>query len=136
MSRFQVIVGNVGNVGTVYDGDNEATADREFDAYVKASKGQGGGSTRAEGESVTLMADGEISREFCPLRFVAEVTRLRKEVAECNLKVAKIELKLAELRRDESRLVWLKSSVHLAEGALKDAKAQHKLAVEAVEDAE
>jgi hypothetical protein len=133
MSRFQVIVGNV---GTVYDGANEATADREFYAYVKLAKGRGEGSSRAAGEHVALMADGEISREFCPLRFVAEVTRLRKVIAECKHRLARTELRLAQFQCDTSKLGWLTSSVQLAEGELRHARAQHKLAAQAVEDAE
>ena len=57
MSRFQVVVGNV---GTVYAGDDGAEANRLFDVYVDSSKS---GVGRAGGEDVYLFADDEIARE-------------------------------------------------------------------------
>ncbi len=50
---YQVIVGNI---GTVYDGDNGFDARRTFMSYVKDSGAKYG---RASGEPVTLMRDGE-----------------------------------------------------------------------------
>lgn len=58
MSRYEVIVGNV---GTVYYGASRRAADRSFSDYVRQSKHAMG---RADGESVTLIADNEIAREY------------------------------------------------------------------------
>lgn len=55
---WQVIVGNV---GTVYDGEDHIVAALHFNVYVEKSKGQTG---RAAGEDVTLMRDGEIEDEY------------------------------------------------------------------------
>jgi hypothetical protein len=57
MSKFQVIVGNI---GTVYDGNNFTVASTTFNQYVKASKAQDG---RASGESVVLMHNNKIRKE-------------------------------------------------------------------------
>ena len=57
MNRFEVIVGNI---GTVYDGDNRGLADQDFAAYVRLSKA---GYGRASGEDVTLFVDGEPEME-------------------------------------------------------------------------
>jgi hypothetical protein len=46
----------VGNVGTVYAGDEPHEAQRQYSAYVELSRGTIG---RASGEPVTLMCDGE-----------------------------------------------------------------------------
>jgi hypothetical protein len=56
-STYEVIVGNI---GTVYSGSNHLEATRTWASYVKDSKSGGG---RADGESVTLMKNGEIERE-------------------------------------------------------------------------
>ena len=58
MDKFQVIVGNV---GTVYSGNNYMVAMSEFSAYVKISKSN---SSRCAGEPVTLMHNGEPKREY------------------------------------------------------------------------
>lgn len=58
--RYQVIVGNV---GTVYDGDNVAVAIYRYAAYKDASRD---GIGRSASEPVTLMRDGEIWREYVP----------------------------------------------------------------------
>lgn len=54
---FEVIVGNV---GTVYTGEDCGTAMELFLSYQQESKK---GYGRASGESVTLMQDGEIMYE-------------------------------------------------------------------------
>lgn len=56
--KFQVIVGNI---GIVYDGNNNMVAHHKFSFYVKDSKTNLG---RSGGESVTLMHNGEIEREY------------------------------------------------------------------------
>jgi hypothetical protein len=58
--RFQVIVGNV---GTVYDGDNFMESRVTAKRYVEMSKA---GEGRCADESVTLMEDGEIIAEHEP----------------------------------------------------------------------
>lgn len=57
MSRYQVIVGNI---GTVYDGDNGFEADKRYNTYVgRSRRGEG----RCAYEPVTLMKDGEPHKE-------------------------------------------------------------------------
>ncbi len=53
MSRFEVIVGNI---GLAHDGNNRDYAKAMFRSYVKMSKLGWG---RAAGEGVTLMEEGE-----------------------------------------------------------------------------
>jgi hypothetical protein len=53
MANWEVIVGNI---GTVYSGNNPTDANDMYDEYVRQSKA---GSGRAAGESVYLMEDGE-----------------------------------------------------------------------------
>jgi len=53
MKKYQVIVGNI---GTVYDGDDIIEAEENFKEYYNQSKD---GYGRASGESVTLWVDGE-----------------------------------------------------------------------------
>lgn len=60
--RYEVIVGNI---GTVYSGNNFMQASAKFAAYVKLSKADSG---RASGESVTLLDHDEIKREHVGLR--------------------------------------------------------------------
>jgi hypothetical protein len=58
MPKFEVVVGNI---GTVYSGNNYMQAQCEYTAYVKISrKGKG----RAAGEPVTLFHNGEIRSEY------------------------------------------------------------------------
>jgi hypothetical protein len=57
MGSYEVIVGNI---GIVYSGNSKASAEANFNHYVRQSKS---GSGRASGESVTLMCEGEILRE-------------------------------------------------------------------------
>ena len=57
MSKFQVVVGNV---GTVYDGNSYMVAQCKYDRYVKASRA---GEGRVAGEPVTLMHNGEVRME-------------------------------------------------------------------------
>ena len=59
--RFKVIVGNI---GTVYSGDNEAEAHKTYYEYREQSqKGYG----RAAGETVTLLEDEEYVKGYWPL---------------------------------------------------------------------
>lgn len=51
----------VGNVGTVYAGDNKREAHRAFTEYVLLSKEPYG---RAAGEDVTWFTDGDIAKEY------------------------------------------------------------------------
>lgn len=53
MAKYQVVVGNV---GTIYDGDNPIMARTEYGIMKEASKTPFG---RASGEPVTLFCDGE-----------------------------------------------------------------------------
>jgi hypothetical protein len=55
--RYEVIVGNL---GSVYAGDDEFTAWHTFNVYQLYSQRHEG---RAAGESVTLMCDGEPIKE-------------------------------------------------------------------------
>lgn len=55
--KYQVIVGNI---GTVYDGDDPVAAMNNFETYKHRSDENLG---RAAGETVTLMEDGEIKVE-------------------------------------------------------------------------
>lgn len=57
LHKYEVIVGNI---GTVYSGNNFMQASAKYATYVKQSKS---GVGRAGGESVTLMHDGEIRKE-------------------------------------------------------------------------
>jgi len=61
MSQYQVIVGNV---GTVYDGDDKQKACDDYLEYVHISKY---GTGRAAGETVTMMVDDEPENEFIGL---------------------------------------------------------------------
>ena len=54
---FSVVVGNV---GTVYSGDNERVARKEKNDWIRISRGS---HHRASGEPVTLFCDGEIIAE-------------------------------------------------------------------------
>lgn len=53
---------HVSNIGCVYSGSNKHAADSTFDTYVEKSKSDVGG--RAAGESVVLLVNGNLSREF------------------------------------------------------------------------
>jgi hypothetical protein len=57
---FEVIVGNI---GTVYQGNNFMVACSKFTTYVKQSQS---GVGRAGNESVTLFHKGEIRKEYDP----------------------------------------------------------------------
>lgn len=53
----------VGNVGSVYEGDDRQAADQTFQTYVELSKyGQG----RASQEEVVLFQDGHVIEEYVP----------------------------------------------------------------------
>jgi hypothetical protein len=54
---FEVVVGNV---GSVYKGNDEVKANEEYDAWVKSTVLDG---NRAKGEAVTLFEDGEPKKE-------------------------------------------------------------------------
>jgi hypothetical protein len=56
--QYEVIVGNI---GTVYKGPSVVEARKMFDYYIEQSRG---GYGRAAGESVTLLLNGEIRREY------------------------------------------------------------------------
>jgi len=58
MNKYQVVVGNL---GTVYDGDNSFAAEKNFQEYVKISNNDYG---RVSNEPVTLFVDGEPEAEF------------------------------------------------------------------------
>ena len=66
MNKYQVVVGNV---GTVYDGNNLEEAKREFSDYVGFSNEKHG---RCSGEEVTLFEDGEQKYRFYPVSFPYE----------------------------------------------------------------
>jgi hypothetical protein len=52
----------VGNIGTVYSGDDIMKARREYQIYVDVSKNVEG--SRCYGEPVTRLVDGEIVQEY------------------------------------------------------------------------
>lgn len=56
--NFEVIVGNI---GTVHAGNNIVSADCKYKTYVKSSQSPYG---RASGETVTLLKNGEIVKEY------------------------------------------------------------------------
>ncbi len=58
MAKYEVVVGNI---GTVYEGQNKDSARRAYGTYVRASQS---GSGRGSGEDVTMFEDGEICREY------------------------------------------------------------------------
>jgi len=58
---YQVIVGNI---GTVYEGNNQHTARMKYGAYVRLSKEM---RSRASCESVTLFFNDDIEREYVGL---------------------------------------------------------------------
>jgi hypothetical protein len=59
MKSYQVIVGNI---GTVYSGAQRPEAYRQFRRYQEAAGDYG----RAKGETITMMVDGEIAKEYRP----------------------------------------------------------------------
>jgi len=61
MARYQVVVGNI---GTVFDGNDAGSALDNYKDYVNMSeRGEG----RAAGEHVALIVDGEVADENeCP----------------------------------------------------------------------
>ena len=56
-AKFEVVVGNI---GTVYSGNNFMVASSKYSAYVENSKS---GKGRAGGEAVTMFHNGEIRYE-------------------------------------------------------------------------
>ena len=57
-NNYQVIVGNI---GTVYSGDSKVIAFETFKEYVGQSQTS---HMKASGESVVLLRDGEVEKEF------------------------------------------------------------------------
>jgi len=57
MDKYEVVVGNI---GTVYSGNDESEANAKWNSYVAASRESYG---RASGETVTWLEDGEIRCE-------------------------------------------------------------------------
>lgn len=78
MSKYQVIVGNV---GTVYDGNDKSKALIDYYSCVEISK-TGEGSSRMFDEEVTLFEDGEILKEYCPDDSIITCTGCEKTVKE------------------------------------------------------
>jgi RNA-splicing ligase RtcB len=58
MAKFEVVVGNI---GTVYSGNNFMQAQTKYSTYVKQSHDEYG---RAAGEPVTLFHNGDIRSEY------------------------------------------------------------------------
>ena len=58
MSRFEVVVGNI---GTVYSGSSYTLAREAFAEYAKQSRDNYG---RAANEQVTMLRGGEIEKEY------------------------------------------------------------------------
>ena len=56
--KYQVIVGNI---GTTYTGDSKAIAFETYKEYVQQSQTRG---MRASGETVVLLVNGEVEKEF------------------------------------------------------------------------
>jgi ribosomal protein L37AE/L43A len=59
MTKYQVVVGNL---GLVHESDDRQAAEESFKEYVDFSKSDYG---RVAGEPVTLFEDGEILKEYC-----------------------------------------------------------------------
>jgi len=57
-ANYQVIVGNI---GTVYNGTNGFTANKEYNSYIGLSKQLYG---KVSGESVIMFKDGEVYKEY------------------------------------------------------------------------
>ncbi len=57
MSKYQVIVGNI---GTVYEGSDVACAKAAFEVYANASRD---GIGRAAGEQVVIITDDHVTHE-------------------------------------------------------------------------
>jgi len=62
MGKYEVIVGNI---GTVYDGNNPVEANTAYGEYKRQSATNYG---RAAGESVAMFKDNDIAFEYCPDR--------------------------------------------------------------------
>jgi len=58
MKNYEVIAVNI---GTVYDGTDQAKAQEAFDDYIRLSKA---GYGRVGGEDVIMLVDGEIDQEY------------------------------------------------------------------------
>ena len=75
MARYQV---TVGNVGQVYSGDSENDALADFSVYCRQSLA---GFGRPAGESVVLWIDDEPAKQFEPARMTPAVRALAESVA-------------------------------------------------------
>jgi hypothetical protein len=102
MNKYQVIVSNV---GTVYDGNDEQAAKKEYSEYVSFSKEKYG---RCSGENVTLLEDGEPISEFWSAAFPYECPQCGEVMSDigdsvyqcpdCNYETGKDELDCILLR--------------------------------------
>lgn len=129
MPEYQVVVGNV---GTVYNGDDREEAERVFHTYREASVSQEVAS-RASGEPVTLFCDGEIEREHNPREYVVLLTKARLRVAEAKLELALAQFRLTKLPTSLPQ-AWTTTDIEVAKVDVLDAKAQLRLATEAAEE--
>lgn len=76
MKSYQVIVGNI---GTVYSGAQRPEAYRQFRRYQEAAGDYG----RAKGETITMMVDGAVAKEYRPpvkLPTIKEIAALVRHV--------------------------------------------------------
>ena len=71
MDKHEIIVGNI---GTVYSGNDESQATAKWNSYVLASREPQG---RASGETVTWLEDGEIRCEISRIKFGPKTWMLR-----------------------------------------------------------
>jgi hypothetical protein len=63
MSKYQIVVGNI---GTVYDGNNWSHAYGDWRAYCDMVELPHG---RSSGEAVALFIDGELEQQFIPTNY-------------------------------------------------------------------
>lgn len=130
MARYEVVVGNV---GTVYAGDDAAAAQAAFDEYLNQSiHGHG----RAQGEPVTMFEDGEVIREFSPVLHRVALCKARSVIANTKLTLARAflaERRLVKLGTDYSFGVE-EAAVRVAQYEAHRAKAQLRIAIEEASD--
>jgi hypothetical protein len=67
MSKYQIVVGNI---GTVYDGDNWGHAEIIFNDFKGIVEGNTG--RLQSSEPITLLIDNEIEHQFYPLNYYDE----------------------------------------------------------------
>lgn len=121
--KYQVVVGNV---GTVYDGDDIAQATSDYEDYVEFSKHDAG---RASKETVTLFADAEPIEEYHPNAVIIyhcpdcshdmnDIGGKMYQCPECDYETDKNELDkillfwVAEKCQEALKLVDLSDTVH------------------------